>query len=148
MIGALCLVNGCGGSPDPKPISCTLVDCTGNDVKLLLVDEAGDAVLARGELRGTHRQTQAFDCTVAPDPNHTGLDCDHSSLLIGPVHNDDDSFDIRFEFEDESFTDWIPVALTIEKNPIADFNGPGCDCTQLNGSAMPVTVPPAAQLPE
>jgi hypothetical protein len=126
--------------------SCTDIGCLGKKVEVALVDEAGDPVAARGEIRYSGHPGGVFDCTVAPTPTAKDVDCENDTLQVAPVFNDDDELDIRFELDDGSFSDWQPVPLTVEREVLADVNGPGCDCTVWNGTAEPVTVPAEAQL--
>jgi hypothetical protein len=120
--------------------------CLGKTVDVALVDDAGDPIAARGEIRYSSHQEGAFDCTVAPSAILGDVNCANDTLQIAAVYNDDDELDIRFEREDGSFSDWQPVPLTIERRVLADVNGPDCDCTVRDGTAEPVTVPAGAQL--
>jgi len=115
-------------------------------VKISLVDDTSHAVRARGEVRATREMPLPFDCSVAPDATLDGPDCNDSTFLIQPILNEGDAVEIRFKLADGSFTDWQPVPVILEKEVVPDFNGPGCSCTKLNGTAKPVTVPSVAQL--
>ena len=142
LAGLLSAAGGLVGCDD----SCTDLPCLGRNVEVALVDESGDPVAARGEIRYSRHQGGLFDCTVAPTSTAQDVDCENDTLLLGPAFNDDDELDIRFELGDGSFSDWQPVPLTVERVVLADVNGPDCDCTVWNGTAEPVIVPADAQL--
>jgi hypothetical protein len=131
-------------------LGCTTHYCTQKGcvvyVEVALVDDAGDPVAARGEIRYTNRRAVAFDCTVAPTATVNDVDCENGTVQMEPVYNEGDQLEIRFEPEDGSFSDWQPVPLTVGHRVFADFNGDDCDCTALEGRAQPVTVPANAQL--
>lgn len=140
VIGLGALVAGCDGLR-----SCDLAGCVGQEVSVELVDDAAKPVAARGELAYSSHSTKTFDCTLSPDPYRNDFACQDGVIALDSVHNPDDTIKVRFELEDGGFTDWQPVELSIEQEVLADFNGPGCDCTVYNGTTEPVIVPEAAR---
>jgi hypothetical protein len=140
VIGLHALFAGCGESRE-----CTLKGCRGPEVSVELVDDAAKPVAARGELAYSSHSTKAFDCTRSPDPSRNDFGCQDGVITLDSVYNPDDTIEVRFELEDGTFTDWQSVDLSIEKEVLSDFNGPGCDCTVYHGTAEPVVVPAAAR---
>lgn len=113
--------------------SCTDMDAVGPPVRVPLVDDAGAPVVTRGEVRYTNHRESTFDSD--------------GTLELDPIYNRTDAIALRFRLDADSFTDWIPVDLTIQSMTDPDFNGPGCEATSYSATAKPVVVPAAAQLP-
>lgn len=133
------VVSGCNQT-------CTDMGCVGQRVEVALVDDAGTAVAARGEIRYSGQQTKAFDCTVDAPAAVSDASCEEGKLQMDPIYNDADELDIRFERVDGTLSGWQPVPLAVDRRVLPDFNGPGCDCTMYDGHAAPVLVPADAQL--
>jgi hypothetical protein len=123
--------------------SCTDMAAVGPPVRVAFVDDAGAPVVARGEVRYTHHRELTFDCSAWS----AGGGEARCELDLEPLNSRTDAIAVRFRLDDGSFTDWIPVDLTIQSNTDPDFNGPGCGATTLSGTAKPVIVPEAARLP-
>ena len=127
---------------------CTDMDCLGPAFEVTLLDADGaPATAARGEIDysrygGGANGGGEFDCSVSPDSDSGDVNCDEGVLRLSSVSNPGAELRIRFEREDGTFSDWKTVELTIERKVLADFNGPGCDCTIYQGSASAVTLPP------
>lgn len=126
--------------------SCTDKGLVGSPLSVALVDDDGAPVVARGETRYLHHQATSFDCTVRPEENARDADCQGGVLQLAPVYNPSDTLDLRFQLDDGSFTDWLPVHLSIEPVTVRDFNGPDCDVTVYDAAAEPVVVPASARL--
>lgn len=123
--------------------SCTDMAAVGPPMRVAFVDDVGAPAMARGEVRYTHHRDSTFDCSASL----TGSRPATCELDLEPLNNRTDAIAVRFRLDDDSFTDWIPVDLTIQSNTDPDFNGPGCGATTLSGTAKPVVVPEAARLP-
>jgi hypothetical protein len=126
--------------------SCTLMAAVGPPVRVALVDDAGAPVVARGEVRYSHHRESTFDCSASPTSGRQAS-CEEGELDLEPLYNRTDTIALRFRLDDDSFTDWIAVDLTIQSSTDPDFNGPGCEATTYSGTAKPVIVPEAARLP-
>ncbi|HEX2874220.1 MAG TPA: hypothetical protein VHP33_23360 [Polyangiaceae bacterium] len=126
--------------------SCTDMAAVGAPVRVALVDDAGAPVIARGEVRYS-LDGEGFDCTTASTNGGTQAGCKHGVLELQPLNSRTDTIALRFRLDDDSFTDWIPVDLTVKSSTDPDFNGPGCGATTFSGTAKPVIVPEAARLP-
>jgi hypothetical protein len=140
------LLAGCGEDGG----SCTARDCPSTLPRLALVDDTGQPVGARGELRNNlSGAPQPFDCTLSNGPptatNRIG--CEDGVLATQDMNLDGDTrIELRFERAGGGLSEWQTVALDITSNTDADFNGPGCPCTRYEATAAPVLVPVNARI--
>jgi hypothetical protein len=140
------LLAGCG-EDDP---SCTARDCPSDMPTLLLVDDAGQPVAARGELRNNLTEVaQPFDCSLSngPPTATNRLACNDGVLAAQNTNLQGDTrIELRFGLAGGELSEWQTVALDITSDTDPDFNGPGCPCTRYEATAAPVLVPANARI--
>ena len=126
--------------------SCAAVLCAGNGVDVPVVDEAGDSVAVKGEWRasGQVASPEPFDCTIS-QPLAPVPDCDGNVLHLGAILQGNTSLELHFKDPSGAWSEWLPVAMTLEAHTDPDFNGPGCPCTWYSASAEPLIVPAASR---
>jgi hypothetical protein len=124
--------------------SCADVACLGTPASIVLVDEGGAPVAARGEVQDLQGpSTLPFDCTLS-SPNSS---CHNNLVVLGGGTRSSYRLQIRFEQGDGSFTPWQRVDVEVTGHTDPDFDGPGCSCTWYDATAANATVPATARLP-
>lgn len=135
--------------PDDDTRTCTAADCSSPETSLLVADESGAPVAARGEHRlsqdGEVGPAQAFDC--GPNPDAGVARCVGGTSSVGVRFAPGAVFEVRFLRADGSWSDWQQVPLSLSEHTDPDFNGPGCPCTWYVAAPLSVTVPADARLP-
>jgi hypothetical protein len=119
--------------------SCTDMACLGPATKLQFVDEDGQPVEAKGELRdadGTH----AFDCADPPRDSWFEVTCSGGTLSKRAPDSEHTTNEVRFVKDDGTLSDWQPVALSVTRHTDEDFNGDGCPCSWFEGKTKPLLV--------
>ncbi len=129
---------GCGVFPKV----CNDMGCIGS-AEVALVDAAGDPVAPSGELRrvGGSVDLRPFDCAATSDVVTEYAECENGVLVLGYLGDRAERFELRFELEGAEWSDWQEVQLELTPHTDPDFNGPGCECTWLEGRAEPLVVP-------
>lgn len=135
-------------SCDDSDRSCTGAECGSPGTFVLLRDDAGAPVLARGERRVSRGADigvpQPFDCRSTPDAGQPT--CSEGSLPLFEFNLSPSLvYELRFTRADGSFTPWQAVPLELEQVTDPDFNGPGCACSWYKAEPASVIVPADAR---
>lgn len=134
---------------DDDTLTCTAKACGGGTLSIALVDDAGNAVEARGQFRvGDGLAPAFFDCTGSTQ--QTGSDpafCKDSVIALDRWLSPDSIVELRYELAPDTYTEWERLQLQYTSHTERDFNGPGCDCTWYDAADRSTVVPEAARRP-
>jgi len=127
--------------------ACTAMGCVGTAPALPLVDDQGQPIYTRGEIRTSQLgldTAQPFDCL----PSDARPDVCPNGTVLPPFFElrPEDTVDIRFELSDGTWSAWQPVDVRLTKHTDPDFNGPDCPCTWYTSTVDPIVVPANARV--
>jgi hypothetical protein len=128
----------CGGTEEEP---CRLPECLSTWVQVALVDEAGESVSARGQLRSNESQApRRFDCSEDQSTPDLGARCVDGSLSLYSYPGA--TLEVRFAFADNSFGDWQTLETEVTVRQVGE---PGCSSPCLSAMSRAV-VPEGARL--
>jgi hypothetical protein len=115
-------------------------------VQVALVDEAGESVSARGQLRGNESQApRRFDCSEDQSSPDLGARCVDGSLSLSLHYSQlypDAMLQVRFAFADNSWGDWQTLETEVTVRQVGE---PGCSSLCLSATSRAL-VPEGARL--
>ena len=117
----------------------------GPPTKVAFVDEDGQPVAAKGELRDA-RGTRPFDCAGAPNQSGFDFGCSEGTLSI-PAQQTQRANEVRFVRDDGSLGEWQAFTVTTTTKTDENFNGPDCPCSWTEGKTKPILVSEDARSP-